>query len=122
MMMLFSLVLEFQTSSMQDAKVRDLIRRGDDYGSRRETPGMAKASVESFQEALAPDETCVQAYWKIVRSGFWIGDEETEEKKKEAIFREGPSRAPADGRRRDPQAQVHSRHPCFVHVPQLISS
>ncbi len=73
----------------QDEKVKKLVAKADELWAQREQIGMAAQAVETYQKAIALDEGCVDAYWKISRTFFWTGSHEKDEEKRSAIFREG---------------------------------
>src|SRR5437870_1048439 len=73
----------------QDGKIRELLQKADGQWAQREKPGMAEAAVETFQKALALDETCVDAYWKIARAYLWVGGHEKNEERRQKLYREG---------------------------------
>lgn len=73
----------------QDARVKELLRKGDEFWAKREEKGRIEASVETYQKALALDEACVAACWRIARSYLWIGRHESDGEKKCKVYRDG---------------------------------
>ncbi len=73
----------------QDAKVRELLQKGDALWADREKEGKGLAAVETYQKALALDESCVEAYWKLARTYFSLGSREKDDEKKAKLYREG---------------------------------
>ncbi|MBI2930833.1 MAG: tetratricopeptide repeat protein [Planctomycetes bacterium] len=73
----------------QDEDVQKLLRAGDDAYTKRDQQDQAAKAVESFKMAIALDEACVEAYWKIARTYYWLGSREQESAKAAPLYREG---------------------------------
>lgn len=63
----------------------ELVKTGDAHFAKR-ADGEAAKAVECYQKALALDDACVEAYWKIARAYFWLGPRD---RNPEKLYRDG---------------------------------
>jgi tetratricopeptide (TPR) repeat protein len=71
----------------QEAKT--LIVQGDELYLQRGDLAKAKAALAKYQEALTGREDKYEAYWRISRAQYWIGDHTEGNDQKKAIFQQG---------------------------------
>jgi tetratricopeptide (TPR) repeat protein len=50
---------------------------------------MPEKAIESWQKALAMDESCADAYWRIARAHYWLGSQAKDDAKKRQFFKDG---------------------------------
>ena len=72
----------------QEAILRRLLNEGDAlYGKRAEGACCAEAIV-TYKKALAIDSSNEEAYWKIARAYYWVGNHEKDNDKKTRIHKD----------------------------------
>ncbi|MBI5366608.1 MAG: tetratricopeptide repeat protein [Planctomycetes bacterium] len=87
-LLLTALLLLFSTASVF-AQAEKAMKAGDELYAKRDQGGNAQKAVEEYQKALGINEKLVDAYWKIGKCYYWIGEQESDSGKKQAAFREG---------------------------------
>jgi len=85
----YALLLALLSGPLQEDAVTKLLREGDGFYSKRDQEGMPAKAAACFKKAMAIDEKCVEAYWKIALVDFWVGTHEKDAEKKQAVLREG---------------------------------
>ncbi|MBI3270294.1 MAG: tetratricopeptide repeat protein [Planctomycetes bacterium] len=83
---IFALSLGGQAWAQAEKKA---LKEGDDLYAQREKGDSARQAVEKYQAAIEANDKCEEAYWKIGKCYYWIGESETDGGKKQAAFREG---------------------------------
>jgi hypothetical protein len=73
----------------QDEAVAKLLSTAQDCYRKRDQDGMAVKAVGNYKKALARDETCTGAYWRIARTYYWVGTNEKDTARAAETFREG---------------------------------
>jgi tetratricopeptide (TPR) repeat protein len=68
---------------------RSLIAVGDELYAQRLDLAKAKEALAKYQEALIAGENKYEAYWKMARAEYWIGDRSENNNEKKAIFQQG---------------------------------
>ena len=76
-------------ATMQNGPVGRLLREGDALYSERTRDGMARKAIEAYQKALAIDEGCADAYWRIAKAHYWLASHEKDDDAKAKLFKEG---------------------------------
>jgi tetratricopeptide (TPR) repeat protein len=70
----------------QQTETKGLIAQGDEFYAQRVDLAKAKEAMAKYQEALLKGENNYEAYWKMARAEYWIGDHVPESKEKKATF------------------------------------
>jgi len=73
----------------QEQKKTSLIAQGDVLFDQRGDLAKAKEALAKYREALAQGEDKYEAYWKMARVEYWIGDRTTDNNEKKTIFGQG---------------------------------
>src|SRR5262245_39039502 len=84
-----ALLLGLLAGPFQEDIATKLLHEGDGFYSKRDQEGMPAKATECFKKAIAIDEKCVEAYWKIALVDFWLGTHEKDTEKQQAILRDG---------------------------------
>jgi len=73
----------------QEQKTTSLIAQGDELYAQRGDLAKAKEALAKYREALAQGEDKYEAYWRMARVAYWIGDRTTDNNEKKTIFAQG---------------------------------
>ncbi len=73
----------------QETGTKSLIAQGDELYAQRADLAKAKEALAMFQEALLQGENNYEAYWKMAKAEYWIGDHVPSDKEKKAVFQMG---------------------------------
>ena len=63
------------------ADYQELVAKGDALHAQRADLAKAKASADAYRQAIAADPNKPEAYWKLTRALYWIGDHSPEDQK-----------------------------------------
>jgi len=66
-----------------------LIQQSDDLYAERADPSKAKAALAKLEEAVAAKDDAYDAYWRMSRLSYWIGDHTVSNDAKKQIFQQG---------------------------------
>lgn len=77
------------SGSLFSQQEKSLIAQGDELYAQRLDLAKAKEALAKYQEALIKGENKYEAYWKMARVEYWIGDKTENNKEKKAIFQQG---------------------------------
>ena len=70
----------------QEQKATSLIAQGDELYNQRGDLAKAKEALGKYREAAALGEDKYEAYWRMARVEYWIGDRTADNKEKKVIF------------------------------------
>jgi len=70
----------------QGTETKGLIAQGDELYAQRVDLAKAKEALAKYQEALLKGENNYEAYWKMARIEYWIGDHAPDSKEKKSVF------------------------------------
>jgi len=68
---------------------KSLIQQGDELFIERGDVAKAKEALAKYQEAFLSGENPYQAYWRMARAEYWIGDHTLNKTEKKRIFEQG---------------------------------
>lgn len=101
------IVLSLLLAGTAWAQPEKLVKEGDALYAKRDQGDSAKKAVEAYEKALASNDKLDEAYWKIAKCYYWLGDQESDSDKKQAIFREGIEMAKLGVQTNDKSAACH---------------
>jgi len=70
----------------QEQKATSLIAQGDELYNQRGDLAKAKEALVKYREAVAQGEDKYEAYWRMARAEYWIGDRTADNNEKKVIF------------------------------------
>lgn len=83
----FCFILMTHLAVSQETK--SLVQQGDDLFNQRGDLAKAKEALARYREALLKGEDSYEAYWKMARAEYWIGDHTPDKNEKKRIFEQG---------------------------------
>ncbi|MBI5367106.1 MAG: tetratricopeptide repeat protein [Planctomycetes bacterium] len=76
-------------SDPPDSTGARLLAQADALFERDRKGGHVEAAIEAYQKVLALDDRCADAYWKLARAHFVLGDELSDTDEQAEVYREG---------------------------------
>ena len=86
-MLAFSFLLMIHLALWQETK--SIVQQGDELFNQRGDLAKAKEALARYREALLKGEDSYEAYWKMARAEYWIGDHTLDKNEKKRIFEQG---------------------------------